>query len=246
MRKLFILSLLAMMIAIGGCGSGGTSADPLGTDSITLESTASQVDPSGSTVLKATVKNAAGAAVVGREVSFWFVSNASGAALASSSVNTNGAGEATILYSAGATSGNDVVRASISNNAYMDVSITVGTPTAALDRQISITGLPTSLTAGQSSILTAKVVNSSGDLVPGQRVTFRFLTNNTGTVTGNKSGATLTDLSVITDSQGKAVSVYTAGGPIPAGTTVEDIVQATVGTIGVDGSTAVVIITVSP
>ena len=38
MRKIFILSLLAMMIAwgIGGCGGGGegTSADPLGTDSL--------------------------------------------------------------------------------------------------------------------------------------------------------------------------------------------------------------------
>ena len=40
MRRLFILLSLAMMIAvaIGGCGggSGGTSADPLGTDSITF------------------------------------------------------------------------------------------------------------------------------------------------------------------------------------------------------------------
>ena len=40
MRRMFILSLLAMVVAwgISGCGggSGGTSADPLGTDSITF------------------------------------------------------------------------------------------------------------------------------------------------------------------------------------------------------------------
>jgi len=254
MRKLFILSLLAMIIAwgISGCGGGGTSADPLGTDSIssfgdTSGSAVSQVNPNGAVSLKTTVKNAAGTAVVGREVSFGFVSNVSGATLASSSAKTNGAGEATILYMAGATAGSDVVRASISNGAKMDVSITVGSPTGAGEWQIALDGAPTSLAAGQISVLTATVVNAKGDPVSGQRVTFDFLTDNTGTVIGNKSGAIKPAIIYdITDSQGKAVAVYTAVSVVPAGTTVEDIVQATVGTIGVDGSTNFVTITVSP
>ena len=225
MRKLFILSLLAMMIAwgISGCGSGGTSADPLGTDSITFAdaagSAAPQVNPNGAVSLKATVKNAAGAAVVGREVSFGFVSNASGATLTSSSVSTNGAGEATILYIAGATAGSDIVRASISNGARMDVRISVTSPTGAGGRQISLTGSPTSLAAGKNSILTAKVTDSSGNVVSGQTVAFSFISNNSG-------APALTVLNLgMTDASGQAVAVYTAGSTTPD-TTVQDTVKA--------------------
>jgi adhesin/invasin len=207
MRKLFILSLLAMMIAwgIGGCGggSGGTSADPLGTDSLTLESAASQVNSNGAVALKATVKNATGTAVVGREVSFTIVSNASGATLTSSSANTDGAGEATILYRAGATAGSDVVRASISNGAKMDLNITVGGGTGSY--QITLAADNTSLAAGQTAILTATVTNGSGDPVVGVVVTFAIPVNNTGAQTPTPVNGGLTDAS------GKAVAYYTAG-----------------------------------
>jgi hypothetical protein len=224
MRKLFILSLLAMMIAIGGCGSGGTSADPLGTDSIMFAdaagSAAPQVNPNGAMSLKATVKNAAGVAVVGREVSFGFVSNASGATLASSSANTDGAGEATILYRAGATAGFDVVRAFISNGAKMDLNITVGSPpTGAGGQKISLTGSPTSLAAGKNSILTATVTDSSGNLSSGQAVTFAFVTPTT-------IGSTITTITGVTDGSGRAVAVYTAGSTGTA--SVEETIQATI------------------
>jgi hypothetical protein len=215
MRKLFILSLLAMMIAwgIGGCGggSGGTSADPLGTDSIMLGVydqdgnliLAPQVNPNGSLALKATVKNAAGTAVVGREVTFKIVSNASGATLISSSANTDGAGEATILYRAGATAGSDVVRASISNGARMDVNITVGGGTGSY--QITLAADNTSLAAGQTAILTATVTNGSNDPVVGVVVTFAIPVNNSGAQTPTPVNGGLTDAG------GKAVAYYTAG-----------------------------------
>ena len=60
-----------------------------------------QVNPGATVVLTATVKNASGEAVVGREVFFGSQSNASGATLNVSKANTDAAGEATILYSAG-------------------------------------------------------------------------------------------------------------------------------------------------
>lgn len=236
MRKLFILSLLAIMIAwgIGGCGggSGGTSADPLGTDSLTLESAASQVNSNGAVALKATVKNAAGTAVVGREVLFAVVSNASGATLNSYSANTDGAGEVTILYRAGATAGSDVVRASISNGATMDVNITVAG--SAGGSRISVNASTQSLAAGQNSILTATVTDGSGNLLSGQTVTFAFVTPTT-------IGSTITTINGVTDGSGQAVAVYTAGSTGTAG--VVETIQAAVGVIGVNGSVAFVEIT---
>ena len=234
MRKLFILSLLAMMIAwgIGGCGggSGGTSADPLGTDSLTLESAASQVNSNGAVALKATVKNAAGTAVVGREVSFTIVSNASGATLTSSSANTDGAGEATILYRAGATAGSDVVRASISNGAKMDLNITVGGGTGSY--QITLAADNTSLAAGQTAILTATVTNGSGDPVVGVVVTFAIPVNNTGAQTPTPVNGGLTDAG------GKAVAYYTAG----SNDSLMEVYDTIRGTLA-NGSSNVVIIT---
>ncbi len=239
MRKLFILSLLAMMIAwgIGGCGGGGggTSADPLETDSIMFADAAgsgAQVNPNGALALKATVKNASGKAVVGREVSFGFVSNASGATLTSYSANTNGSGEATILYRAGATAGSDVVRASISNGAKMDINITV---TGAGGRQITLTGSPASLAAGQNSILTATVTDSSGNVISGQTVVFSFISNLSG-------APALTVLNAgLTDGGGRAVAVYTAGSATP-NSEVRDTVRAEI--VGI--CTTALILTVAP
>jgi hypothetical protein len=225
MRKLFILSLLAMMIAIGGCGGGGTSADPLGTDSITFADAAGSgaVSINGALTLKATVKNAAGAAVMGREVSFGFVSKGSGtgATLASTSANTNGAGEATILYRAGATAGYDVVRAYLSNGTYADVNITVGSPTAG-ERQVTVTATPAALIAGQTSVIVAQVNNADGTVASGLAVTFQFL----GGVAA-PSGGSLTVVSATTDASGMAYATYTAGGNSST-LSVQDVVEAKV------------------
>ena len=204
MRKLFILSLLAMMIAwgIGGCGGGveGTSADPLGTDSITFADAAGtgQVNPNGALTLKATVKNAAGTAVVGREVSFGFVSNASGATLTSSIANTDGAGEATILYRAGATAGSDVVRASISNGAMMDVNIAVGGGGGSA-YALTISASPAVLAAaGGQSVVTANVKNAD--------VAVSGATVNFSVVAGGSALGSVSPAAAITDGSGNAVT----------------------------------------
>jgi hypothetical protein len=229
--RLFFFLAAMVALGIGGCGGEGKSSDTLGTDSLTFgDSSGSSVlrlDPNGAVQLTAKVKDAAGKAVAEREVTFTFVSNASGATLTSASGNTNAAGEATILYRAGAVSGFDVVRALISNGARMDVSITVGGGGGGA--QISLAGEPTSLAAGRNSILTATVTDSAGSPIHGQAVAFAFSINN--------SGATLTILNGTTDVSGKAIALYTAGAANPTAN-VQDTVLASV-----TGSAAAIVIT---
>ena len=230
-RLFFFLAAALVALGIGGCAGEGKSSDPLGTDSLTFgDSSGSAVldlDRNGAVQLTAKVKDAAGKEVAEREVFFELVTNASGATISSTVVNTNTAGEATILYRAGTASGSDVVRASISNGAKVYVSITVGGGIGGA--QVALAGSPTSLSAGQNSILTATVTNSAGSPVMGQAVTFAFAANN--------SGATLATLSGTTDVSGRAVALYTAGAVNPT-TSVEDIVQA-----GVTGSVSPILIT---
>ena len=231
MRRLFILSSLAMLITLGiwGCGggSGGTSADPLGTDGITFGhkdnvdgtewSMALQVNPGATAVLTAKVKNASDTAVVGREVSFAFKSNTSGATINVPTATTDGAGEAVIIYRAGLNFGLDTVRASISNGSQMETNITVGTG-GMMGRKITLDGTQTELSAGQNSILTATVTDGDGNPVRGQFVAFSYISN--------LSGATLTTLNGgITDASGNAIAVHNAGSLTPTAG-VEDIVEA--------------------
>ena len=245
MRKLFILSLLATMIAwgIGGCGggSGGTSADPLGTDSMmfghkndaagTDWSLAIQTTPMGSVVLTAKVKNASGTAVAGREVTFQIIPNQSGATLNASEVNTDAAGEATIIYTAGMVAGFDVVRASISNGATLATNIYVSSGAGGI--KIALEASQTSLSAGQNSILTATVTDSADNPFFGEPVTFVLFSDN--------SGATLTTLNGTatntTDASGKVTAIYTAGVNNPT-LNVQDTVKA-----GVVGASTAIIIT---
>jgi len=245
MRKLLILSILAMMIAggIGGCGGGGgSSADPLGTDSLifghkndaagTEWSMSMLVTPRGTVVLTAKIKNASGKEVAGREVTFEFMTNQSGAGLSPLTAKTDAAGEAVVVYTAGTRNGFDVVRASISNGALMETNITVNSGGAG-GTQIAVQGIPSTLPAGQSSIIAATVTDSTGTPVSGAFVSFSYLPN------GNRSGAPpLSALnSGLTDGGGKAVAVYTAGSATP-NSEVQDMIQASV-----TGSTGAVIMT---
>ena len=133
---------------------------PLGTDNLafgdTTGSAVLQLDPNGAVQLTAKVKDTAGKEVAEQEVTFEFVADASRATITSTKVNANTAGEAAILYKAGAASGSDVVRASISKGARGDVIITVGGGVGGA--QIALAAAPTSLAAGKNSILTAMIV----------------------------------------------------------------------------------------
>jgi protocatechuate 3,4-dioxygenase beta subunit len=240
MRNYFKILVLIMVLALSGCGSGATSGDPLGTDTIsTLIASPTSLGLGESSVITATVLHADGKAATGRSVSFSFVSNNTGGALI---VNDDGKnnGIATATYTTGTNtpvlSLQDTVQARIENGATAVVVLTraaVAGGGGAGGRQISLTGSPTSLAAGQNSILTAKVTDTTGNPVTGQVVTFQFL----GGVAA-PSGATIVTLNGgTTDASGQALAIYMAGAASP-NTTVEDTVQAST-----TGSTAAVIIT---
>ena len=101
--------------------------------------------------------------------------------------------------------------------------------TTGTGRQIALSGSPTSLAAGQNSILTATVTNSSGSPISGQTVAFAFVTNISGGTVVALNGGT-------TDAGGHALAVYTAGATSPT-TDAQDTVQASV-----TGATGIVVI----
>jgi hypothetical protein len=205
-------------------------ADPLGTDSLNLASSATQVNYRGTVTLTATVIDESGDGVVGREVLFEFVSNQSGASLSSNIVKTGYGGRATVVYTAGMADGFDVVRASISNGSSMIANITVASAAGGGDGTggdeggggvytVSIGASTASVTAGQVSIITATVTSDSE---PANGVTVSF------TLPVNSSGATLTPITATTDGSGKAVVIYQPGTTNPT-LTVQDTVRAAVG-----------------
>jgi hypothetical protein len=108
---------------------------------------------------------------------------------------------------------------------------TAGEQTTAIGaQQISLSGSPTTLSAGQNSILTATVTDGSGKAVSGQMVVFSFILNSSGATLATLNGG-------ITDASGKALSLYTAGAAIPA-SSVQDTVQASIA-----GATGAIIVT---
>ena len=90
---------------------------------------------------------------------------------------------------------------------------------------IAVAASPTSVTAGQPSVITATL---TGDGKAGVTVTFTLPVNN--------SGASLSASSAVTDGSGNAVVTYQAGGNNPTND-VADTVRASVGSIS--GSTAI-------
>jgi adhesin/invasin len=213
----FIIILIGMIaLGIGGCGDGHDTADTSWADTISVTADKTELSRGQSCIITAIVKNA-GKEVAGREVTFGFVSNVTGATLTITKANTNAAGEAKALYMAGTNAGSDIVRASLSNGAMMDVNIVVDVG----GFSITVTADPNTLAAGEMSTIAAIVKNAKGTALPGQMVNFFILINN--------SGATLKALwDGLTDASGQATAIYTAGGNNPD-IIVQDSVAATLG-----------------
>jgi hypothetical protein len=95
------------------------------------------------------------------------------------------------------------------------------TRSAVTPLSIAIAAAPTSVSAGQVSIVTATLTGANN---AGVAVAFTLQTNN--------SGATLSATSAVTDGSGKAVVTYTAGENNPT-VDVSDTIQAAVGSLSV-------------
>ncbi len=207
-------------ITVGGGVGGGQ---------VSLAAAPTSLTVGQSSILTATVTNSTGSPVKGQTVTFALTNNNSGATLTTLNGITDVSGRAIAVYTAGTAnptaSVEDIVQASVTGSV---AAVTI-TRTAVGGVQISLAAAPTSLAAGQSSILTATVTDSAGNPVTGQTAAFAF--------SANRSGATLTILNGTTDVSGRAIAVYTAGTANPTAS-VEDVVQA-----GVTGSVSAVTIT---
>ena len=182
-------------------------------------------------VVTAKVTDGNGNPMMGEAVMFTLPVNASGASfvnaagvyVSSVSVTTDASGNATAIYTAGYASSDtevyDTVQAELENGSSNAVVITRSAPTPTTDLSVSVVAAPTSVSAGQVSIVTATL---TGDDNVGVTVTFSLSVNN--------SGATLSASSAVTDGSGNAVVTYRAGSNNPT-LTVDDTVKASVGSI---------------
>jgi adhesin/invasin len=194
----------------------------------TLAASATTVAAYQTSTVTATVTDGSASPMMGEAVTFTipvnesdacFV-NAASACVASVTVSTDASGRAVALYRGGGydsySAVSDTVRAALANGSSNALVII---RSAATPLSIAVTASPTSVTAGQPSIITATL---TGDGKAGVLVNFTLALNN--------SGATLSASSAVTDGNGNAVVTYTAGGNNSA-EDVSDSVRAFVGSI---------------
>ena len=250
MKKIWIGLLSVMVLVAWGCGA--ENSDPTARiSSFTAEP--SEVAPGGSAVLTVKVVKAASESTGeaageaddddddddddtappnawGVDVTFSLLT-ANGGRLSASVQKTDGNGEASVVYTAGNNYSQDVVQAKLENDNTASLVIkksgSIAGPVIS-DMQAS----PTSVTAGQQSIITIEVTDDDNPAA-GQYVEI--------TVNPNNSGASLIIPNPYTDAQGQVVATYVAGST--ADEDVTDTVQAKVTS---SGSVNAVIITVSP
>jgi len=232
--KLYFVCLMALMLC--ACGTGASSSDPLGTDTITVNASVTSLGVGQGSLLTATVTNAAGNPVTGRSVSFAFKINNSGGTLSILNNETKSDGTAVASYTAGANSAanslEDTIQVSISNGSTGAVVIT----RSGIGGIFTLKAEPTTLDANQSSVITATVTDNKGNPITGKTVDFSIPVGNSGSP-GYRLPA-LTTYSGVSDSSGIVTTIYSPGNALPTNK-VDDAVQA----ILADGSNRVVVIT---
>jgi protocatechuate 3,4-dioxygenase beta subunit len=209
MRNYIKILLLIMVLAISGCGSGATSADPLGTDTISVSPLTISLGAGESSVITAKVLHAGGAVATLRSVRFE-ITTTTGGSIDVSEKDIDGNGVATVIYTAGTgastTSATDKVTASITNGQYATVIITrTGSATLPTSAVLTLTpGTLAPISAGKNTTITANVTDSAGVPLSGVTVTFTIPVKNSGT-------PTLSVASAVTDSSGSAFTIYSPG-----------------------------------
>ncbi|MDM7988322.1 MAG: hypothetical protein QUS13_13410 [Smithella sp.] len=188
------------------------------------------------TLVTATVTTGSGSPAQGQTVSFSFAASPSGGALSTISGTTDASGRAVASYTAGSDNPTLTVQDIIQAGTTGATGAVILTRTAGGSSQgglvLTLTANPSAATPGNTSVLTARVVNGDNQPVTGLAVTFEFLANN--------GGSSLNPLTGTTDGSGNAVSVYTAG-TTASSETRYDTVRASV-----TGASGVVIITRAP
>ena len=242
-----LIILLLGLFLLAGCGNNtedGVIEANGGTVVLEAKDNDTTIAEGNSTVLTATVtvtrKDSKGVYVTdhypGQAVTFVIISNNSGGAVTPMNGGiTNAAGVASAVYTAGKLKKGlvvqDTIQAHIAGYSGQIVITRTGVESG---YTITMTAEPTSVAAGENSVVTATVTATDpegGTSVPvsGQIVNFLLVLNS--------SGGYLSIMNAVTDAAGKATATYTAGNNY-ASTQVTDTIQASSG-----GSSAAVVIT---
>jgi adhesin/invasin len=212
----------------------------MGTGTVTLTADATEVQAGGSCTLTATVTNQTGektiVPVIGERVSFSLLTR-NGGTLAAASDRTGSGGVATAIYTAGNNLSQDVIRVTTDVGATASITITK-TGGIAGARISSLVALPTTVAAGQTTVVTATVTDGNSNPMQGETVTFTLPVNESGASFINAADVYVSSVSVNTDASGNAVAIYLAGSISPL-TAVYDTVRATLA----NGSGNAVVIT---
>lgn len=193
-----------------------------------------------SAIITANVTNSSGNPVQGQTVTFTEFIDNSGATLQTlNSGRTDAGGKAVAIYTAGSGSTGsvqDTIQAGVDDGTYSATGAVIITRLAesatATGVNMSISAAPTTLKAGNSSIITATVTDAEGNPLEGETVTFTTLIDQSGIVSLTTLGTT--------DASGKVVAVYTAGDN-DATDDVQDTIQASVSSGGYNAYGAVII-----
>ncbi len=240
MRKAVILSGLFLgILALLGCG--GSSNDPLGTGTITLTADSTTVAAGGSITITAKVTNKTAAGtdvpVLGERVAFALLTN-NGGSLQVPRNETGADGIVRAVFTAGSgTLLPDTIRATTSNGATATITITK-TGGIVGPRLSSLTAGSSTLTAGQTTTITAVVHDQNGNVVANELVTFTLVLDNSGGRFRTDAHTWAGTIQVRTDQSGQAIAVYMAGDKDPS-VTVQDTIKAYLAS----GSDRIVLIT---
>lgn len=209
-------------ITVQGLGLSATQAVSVSSDSFTFTSPAPNAEVNLGAVQAVSVTwTVNGAPVVGQVVDF-----ATTRGTVTASAITNGSGVATANISASNAGGAVITASSGSASTTLPIEFVATTPASIAVQPSSFT-----IAVGQSSTITAVVRDAAGNLVKNRTVLFTLT---------DVTGGTLSAGTAVTDSQGRAQTVYTASNTTSANEGV--VITATVqGAPAVTGSVALTV-----
>ena len=224
MKKIFLRMVrltcpLIFLLAALSCGGDQLSKYSSLVVSLEADST-TNIEPGQIVTLTAKVtKDKDGGPAWGQKVTFT-VLTPNGGSFSPRERETDSNGEARTLYTASSSKSDDIIQASISNDAIATVTLTK----TGVARIASIAASPTSVAKGRTSVITANVTDGTKPL-DGEVVTFTIPINASGASFINASGVSVPSISVTTNPGGDAVAIYLGGGNSP-GIDVYDTVRA--------------------
>jgi protocatechuate 3,4-dioxygenase beta subunit len=232
-----LLILFVLFFCLNGCGNKEDEITPTtgsGQQITAFTGSPTSLSSGQTSILTVKVTNSAGTAVSGKAVTFDFtVNNSGGTVNALNGGITDAGGQAVAIYTAGANTTALSLEDTISATCVKATAALIITRTASTSSglQINLSAAVTSLTAGQTSIISATVTDTSGNPVRNETVTFTKLIDH------STMGLTILGTGT-TDASGKAIAVYTAGTANPTAD-VQDTIEASVSSGASNGAVVI-------